>query len=73
MSTEVDEVDGSRCIQYFFIILETIGLSCKDCVGNCTDGASSMVGFIKGFATFVKQQYPDIIYIRIYIMVHILI
>lgn len=41
--------------------LETRGLSWKDCVGICTDGAPSMVGSIKGFASLLKQENPDII------------
>ena len=36
-------------------------LSWKSCVGVCTDGAPSMVGSIKGLASFVKQQHPNII------------
>ena len=36
-------------------------LSWKSCVGVCTDGAASMVGSIKGLASFVKQQHPSII------------
>ena len=36
-------------------------LSWKSCVGVCTDGTPSMVGSIKGLASFVKQQHPSII------------
>ena len=31
------------------------------CVGICTAGASSMVDSIKGFASLVKQENPDVI------------
>ena len=40
---------------------EKWNLSWKSCVGVCTDGAPSMVGSIKGLASFVKQQHPNII------------
>jgi hypothetical protein len=35
--------------------LETKGLSCRNCVGICTDGAPSMVGFMRGFASLIKK------------------
>lgn len=41
--------------------LETRGLSWKNCVGICTDGASSMVGSIKCFVSLVKQENSDVI------------
>ncbi|XP_029645323.1 SCAN domain-containing protein 3-like [Octopus sinensis] len=42
-------------------IWKTRDLSWKGCVGICTDGASSMVGSIKGFVSLVEQENPDII------------
>ena len=39
---------------------EKWNLSWKSCVGVCTDGATSMVGSIKGLASFVKQHHPNI-------------
>jgi hypothetical protein len=36
--------------------LESCGLSWNHCVGICTDGASSMTGWVKGFVTFVKEK-----------------
>lgn len=48
-----------------FLILnsyfEKWNLSWESCVGICTDGAPSMVGSIKGLASFVKQKNPKII------------
>ena len=48
----------------FFVLnryFEKWNLSWKSCVGICTDGAPSMVGSIKGLASFVKQRNPNII------------
>ena len=56
--------ETSKGIDVFNILssyLETRGLSWKDCVGICTDGAPSMVGSMKGFASLVKQENPNII------------
>jgi hypothetical protein len=36
--------------------LETKGLSSENCVGICTDGAPSIVGSIRGFASLVKKK-----------------
>ena len=36
--------------------LETCGLSWTWCVGICTNGASAMIGSIKGFVTLVKEK-----------------
>jgi hypothetical protein len=36
--------------------LETIGLSWEKCIGICTDGAPSMVGSIRGFASLAKKK-----------------
>ena len=41
--------------------LETRGSSWKACPSICTDGAPSMVGVIKGFASLEKQENPEII------------
>ena len=41
--------------------LETIGLSWKDCVFIYPDGAPAMVGSMKGFASIIKHENPDII------------
>ena len=41
--------------------LKTRGLSWKDYFGTCTDGSLSKVGSMKGFASLVEQQNPDII------------
>jgi hypothetical protein len=35
--------------------LETQGLSWRNCVGICTDGAPSVVGSMRGFACLVKK------------------
>jgi hypothetical protein len=40
--------------------VKTKGLSWKNCVGICTDGAQSMVGSIRGFTSLVKEEKPDI-------------
>ncbi|XP_064115145.1 zinc finger BED domain-containing protein 5-like [Macrobrachium nipponense] len=40
---------------------EKCNLSWESCVGICTDGAPSMMGSIKGLASFVKQKNPKII------------
>jgi hypothetical protein len=40
--------------------LETKGLSWRNCVGICTDGASSMVGSMRGFACLVKKEKPNV-------------
>ena len=40
---------------------DSCGLSWIRCVGICTDGAPSMVGSIKGFATLVKAKNPAVI------------
>lgn len=37
-------------------------ISCKMCVGICTDGAPSMVGSIEGFITLAKQIYINLIH-----------
>jgi hypothetical protein len=46
--------------QDIFIVLssylETKGLSWRNCVGICTDGAPSMVGSMKGFACLGKGR-----------------
>jgi hypothetical protein len=36
------------------------GLSWENFVGICTDGAPSVVGSIRGFASLVKRKTPDI-------------
>lgn len=41
--------------------LKETGLSWKQCVGICTDGAPSMVGSIKGFVSLAKRENSDII------------
>ena len=41
--------------------LEENGLTWKECVGVCTDGAPSMVGSIKGFVSLVKKVNSAII------------
>ena len=54
----------SKAMDLFNILssyLETRCLSWKDCVGICPDGATSMVDSIKGFASIVRQENPDII------------
>ena len=43
------------------ICLEKYGLSWDLCVGICTDGAPSMVGSVKGFASLVEKQNPNIV------------
>jgi hypothetical protein len=41
--------------------LEAKSLSWENCVGICTDGGTpSVVGFLRGFASLVKQENPDI-------------
>jgi hypothetical protein len=40
--------------------LETKGLSWKNCVGICTDGTPSVVGCMRGFASLVKKENPDV-------------
>jgi hypothetical protein len=41
--------------------LETKGLSWENCVGICTDGARSMVGFIRAVVYLVKKENPDVV------------
>ena len=41
--------------------LEKHGLSWDSCAGICTDGAPSMVGSIKGFASLVQKCNPTIV------------
>jgi hypothetical protein len=31
------------------------------CLGNCTEGAPSMVGSIRSFASLVKRENPDVV------------
>lgn len=40
--------------------LEKGGLSWKNCISICTDGAAAMTGCAKGFISRAKQQNPDI-------------
>jgi hypothetical protein len=41
--------------------LETKGLSWENCVGICTDGAPSVLGSNRGFASLVKERKnPDV-------------
>ena len=54
----------SKGIDIFNILssyLVTRGLSRRECVGISTDGAPSMVGFLQGFTSHIKQENPDII------------
>lgn len=41
--------------------LEKNNLSWKSCIGICTDGAPCMVGSIKGFASLVQKENPEVI------------
>jgi hypothetical protein len=41
--------------------LETKGLSLENCVGICTGGSPSVVCSIRGLASLVKKENPDII------------
>jgi hypothetical protein len=41
--------------------LETKGLSWRNFVGICTDGAPSVVGCMRGFACLVKKENPDVL------------
>lgn len=41
--------------------LKKRNLSWQSCIGICTDGAPSMVGTIKGFASLIKQENPNAI------------
>jgi hypothetical protein len=40
--------------------LETKGFSWEKCVGICTDGAPSVPGSIRGFASLVKKENSDV-------------
>jgi hypothetical protein len=51
---------GSDIFNVLSSYLETKGLSWENCVGICTDGAPSMVGFIRGFTSRVKKENPDV-------------
>ncbi len=52
---------GQDVFEILSTYLEKWKLSWKSCIGICTDGAPSMVGCIKGFASLVKQQNPNVI------------
>ena len=67
----VGDEQRNRCILSSY--LEARGLSWKDCVGICTDGAPSMVVSIKGFASLVKQENPDIISTHCFLQREVLI
>lgn len=49
---------GQDIFDTITIWLEKYGLSWDLCVGICTDGARSMVGSVKGFASLVEKQNP---------------
>lgn len=40
--------------------LEKNGLSWKNCISICTDGAPAMTGRLKGFVSRLKQKFPSI-------------
>ena len=42
-------------------------LSCKSCVGICTDGASSMIGCNKGLVSLRKEQSEKVIVTHCYL------
>lgn len=42
-------------------LFAVFGLSWKNCVQICTDGAPAMIGCLKGFCTLVKNRFPHII------------
>ena len=48
--------EGEDIFDTITICLEKYGLSRDSCVGIFTDGAPSMVGCIKGFASLVQKQ-----------------
>ena len=52
---------GQDIFDTITIRLEKYGLSWDSCVGICTDGAPSMVGCIKSFASLVEKQNPYIL------------
>ena len=52
---------GQDIFDAITICLEKYGLSWDLCVGVCTDGAPSMVGSVKGFASLVEKQNPNIV------------
>ena len=52
---------GQDIFDEITICLEKYGLSWDLCVGICTDGAPSIVGSVKGFASLVEKQNPDIV------------
>ena len=52
---------GQDIFDEITICLEKYGLSWDLCVGICTDGAPSMVGSVKGFASLVEKQNPTIV------------
>jgi hypothetical protein len=53
--------------------LETKDLSWENCVGTCTDGAPSMVGSIRGFASLVQQENPDVVTTHCFIHTQVLV
>ncbi|VEN56237.1 unnamed protein product [Callosobruchus maculatus] len=41
--------------------MEKFKVSWENCVGICTDGAPSMLGSIKGFATVIRTRHPNVV------------
>jgi hypothetical protein len=41
--------------------LQTKCLSWRNCVGICTDGASSIIGSMRGFTCMVKKEIPGVV------------
>ena len=58
-TTRDEQINGF--IQYFMTASGNRRSLWKDCFGICTDDAPSIIGFIKGFASLVIQENPDMI------------
>jgi hypothetical protein len=51
---------GSDVYNSISITLELNGLSWKNCLSVCTDGAPAMTGRFKGFVSRLKQDFPRV-------------